>query len=47
MMTQSAVVSQEMVRITELEEQVRMLQVLTRKNGVEFKEFKEEVRENS
>lgn len=34
-----------MVRIAELEEQVRMLQESTQKNG-ELKEFKEEVRKN-
>ncbi|KAG8653475.1 hypothetical protein MANES_05G025750v8 [Manihot esculenta] len=46
-MTRSAVVSQEMIQIAELEEQVRKLQESTQKNGEEFKEFKEEVRKNS
>lgn len=43
----STVVSQEMVRIAELEEQVKMLQELTEKNIKELKDFKEEVRKNS
>lgn len=36
-----------MVRIAELEEQVKMLQELTEKNIKELKDFKEEVRKNS
>ncbi|KAG8637866.1 hypothetical protein MANES_15G173066v8 [Manihot esculenta] len=46
-MTRSVVVSQELVQIAELEEQVQMLLESTQKNGEEFKEFKEEVRKNS
>lgn len=46
-MTRLAVVSQEMVKIAEIEGQLRMLQENTQKNIEELKEFKEEVRKNS
>lgn len=46
-MTRSAIISQEMVRIEEIEEQLRELQEMTQRNSGESKDLKEEVRKNS